>query len=140
MIKGGARIPVPFEVAFPAGCVFVPDSIAAVEDYDARTKARTPQFDKVTGSRVYQCRVMDADPELGSQSREVVIKILADVQPVPPVGAFMPVEFEGLMITPWIDDPGKESNRRPKLMFSYRATAMVAPKTLAEAGSRRAAS
>ncbi|MEV4278690.1 transcriptional regulator [Actinoplanes xinjiangensis] len=139
MIKGGARIPTPFEVAFPAGCVFVPDSIAAVEDYDARTKVRTPQFDKVTGSRVWQCRVMDADPELGAQSREVVIKILADHQPVPPVGAFMPVEFEGLMVTPWIDDPGKESNRRPKLMFSYRATAMVAPKTVEQARATKVA-
>jgi hypothetical protein len=140
MIKGGARIPVPFEVAFPAGCVLVPDSIAAVEDYDAATKTRTPQFDKVTGTRVYQCRVMDADPELGAQSREVVIKILADHQPVPPVGPFQPVEFEGLIVTPWIDDPGKGSNRRPKLMFSYRATGMVAPKTLAEAGARKAVS
>ena len=140
MIKGGARIQVRFEDVFPAGCVFVPDSVAPVEDYDAASKTRTPQFDKVTGSRVWQCRVMDADPELGAQSREVVVKILADHQPVPPVGPFQPIEFEGLMVTPWIDDPGKGSTRRPKLMFSYRATAMVAPKTLAEAGSRKAAS
>ena len=83
MIKGGARIQVRFEDVFPAGCVFVPDSVAPVEDYDAASKTRTPQFDKVTGSRVWQCRVMDADPELGGQSREVVVKILADHQPVP---------------------------------------------------------
>jgi hypothetical protein len=45
----------------------------------------------------------------------------------------MPVEFEGLMVMPWIDNPGKSSERRPKLMFSYRATAMVAPKPVTEA-------
>jgi hypothetical protein len=137
MIKSGARIPVPFEAVFPAGCVFVPDSIALVEDYDPATKIRTPQLDKVTGKRVFQCRVMDADPELGAQSREVVVKIMGDVQPVPPVGPFQPVEFDGLTVTPWVDDPGQGSRRRPKLMFSYRATGIIAPRTIAE--TRKAA-
>lgn len=140
MIKGGARIRVRFEDVFPAGCVLVPDSIAEAMDFDANTKVRTPSKDKVTGQRVYQVRVMDADPELGAQSREVVVKILADVQPVPPVGPFQPVEFEGLMVTPWVDDPGQGSRRRPKLMFSYRATGMVAPKTIAEVRAGKAAS
>jgi len=134
MIMGGARIRVRFEDVFPAGCVFVPDSIAPVEDYDAATKVRTPQFDKVTGSRVFQVRVMDADPELKARSREVVVKILTDVQPVPPVGPFQPIEFEGLMVTPYVD--GKSG----RLAFSYRALGMTAPKTLAEAGPRKAAS
>ncbi|GIF43783.1 hypothetical protein [Actinoplanes xinjiangensis] len=77
MIKGGARIRVQFADVFPAGCVLVPDSIAEVQDYDELTKSRKPSFDKVTGRRVYQVRVMDADPELGAQSREVAVKILA---------------------------------------------------------------
>ena len=61
-----------------------------------------------------------------ARSREVVVKILADVQPVPPVGPFQPVEFEGLMVTPYVD--GKSG----RLAFSYRATAIVEPKTLAQ--------
>ncbi len=126
MIKSGARIRVRFEDVFPAGCVLVPDSIAESQDYDAATKTRTPSFDKVTGQRVYQVRVMDADDELGARSREVVVKILADVQPVPPVGPFQPVEFENLQVTPYVDS---KSNR---MAYSFRATGIVAPKTLAE--------
>jgi hypothetical protein len=134
MLKGGHRFKVRMEDVFPAGCVLVPDSIAEAMDFDSATKVRTPSKDKVTGQRVYQVRVMDADPELGARSREVVVKILADHQPVPPVQAFQPVEFEGLMVTPYVD--GKSG----RLAFSYRATGIVAPKTLAEAGSRKAAS
>jgi hypothetical protein len=60
----------------------------------------------------------------------VSIKILADVQPVPPVGPFQPVEFENLTVTPYVGN----NNR---LAYSFRATALVAPKTLAE--TRKAA-
>ncbi len=126
MLKGGSRFPVRMEDVFPQGCVFVPGSIAEAMDYDEKTKLRTPARDKLTGQRVYQVRVMDADDELGARSREVVVKILADVQPVPPVGPFQPVEFENLQVTPYVDS---KSNR---MAYSFRATGIVAPKTLAE--------
>ncbi|MGX4655702.1 transcriptional regulator [Micromonospora sp. SCSIO 07396] len=129
-LRGGARFTVPFEAVFPHGCVFVPDSIAEAQDFNEATRQRTPSKDKVTGQRVWQCRVMDMDPELGSRSREVSIKILADHQPVPPVGPFQPVEFENLTVTPYVGN----NNR---LAYSFRATALVAPKTLAE--TRKAA-
>lgn len=129
-LRGGTRFSVPFEAVFPHGAVFVPDSIAEAQDFDEKTRMRTPSKDKLTGQRVWQCRVMDMDPELGARSREVSIKILADHQPVPPVGPFQPVEIEGLQVTPYVGSNGR-------LAFSYRATALVAPKTLAE--SRKSA-
>ena len=60
----------------------MPESIADAMDYDEKTKARTPAVDKLTGKRVYQCRVVDMDPELEGRSREAVVKIIADREPV----------------------------------------------------------
>ncbi|RZU52525.1 hypothetical protein EV385_4391 [Krasilnikovia cinnamomea] len=134
MIKSGHRFTVSMQEAFPQGCVFVPGSIAEGMDYDEKTKMRTPARDKVTGTRVYQCRVMDADEELGARSREVMVKLLSDVQPAPPVGAFQPVEFEGLTVTAYVDQ------KSGRLAYSYRATGIVAPKTLAEVRAGKAVS
>jgi hypothetical protein len=107
---------------FPNGCNLVPASIAEAQDFDQATKVRTPSVDKVTGQRVFSCRVLDMDPELDGRSREIAVKILADVQPVPPSGvAFEAVEFEGLMVTPYTNDKGR-------MAYSLRATAIVAPK------------
>ncbi|MFI7490788.1 transcriptional regulator [Micromonospora echinaurantiaca] len=130
-LRGGTRFTVPFEAVFPHGCVFVPDSIAEAQDFDEKTRARTPSKDKLTGQRVWQCRVMDMDPELGARSREVSVKILSDVQPVPPVGPFQPVEFENLTVTPYVGSNGR-------LAYSFRASGMVAPKTLAETRGKAA--
>ena len=120
MLKGGTRFAVNFADVFPAGCKFLPDSIAEVEDYDEKTGRRSPAKDKVTGQRVYQVRVYDADPELGKRAREVSVKILADVQPVPPVGPFEEVEFTGLMVPPYVTNTGR-------MAYSLRATGMKAP-------------
>lgn len=105
---------------FPHGCCLVPGSIDEAQDYDEKTGRRTPAVDKVTGRRVFQCRVSDLDPELGSRSREVVVKILADREPVPPTRApFEQVEFEGLMVTPYVSDKGR-------MAYSFRATGIKA--------------
>ncbi|MGN9803447.1 transcriptional regulator [Micromonospora sp. L32] len=130
-LRGGTRFTVPFEAVFPHGCVLVPDSIAEAQDFNEATRQRTPSKDKLTGQRVWQCRVMDMDPELGARSREVSVKILADVQPVPPVGPFQPVEFENLTVTPYVGSNGR-------LAYSFRATALAAPKTLAESHGKAA--
>ena len=83
--------------AFPHGCYLVPDSITEAQDYDEKTRTRTPAVDKLTGQRVFQCRVVDMDPELEGRSREVVVKILADRMPAPPTRTpFELVEFENL--------------------------------------------
>jgi hypothetical protein len=64
--------------------------------------------------------VYDADPELGKRAREVSVKILADVQPVPPVGAFEDIEFVGMTLTPYVANTGR-------MAYSLRAAGMVAP-------------
>src|SRR3954452_9014288 len=121
-LTGGTRFKVSMGEVFPAGCALVPGSITEAQDYDERTGRRSPAKDKVTGQRVWSCRVMDMDPELDGRSREVAGKILADVQPVPPTGGmFEPVEFENLMVTPYANDKGR-------MAFSFRATAILAPK------------
>jgi hypothetical protein len=121
-LTGGTRFKVTMGEVFPAGCALVPASITEAQDYDERTGRRSPAKDKVTGQRVWSCRVIDLDPELDGRSREVAVKILAEVQPVPPSGEmFAPVEFEGLMVTPYANDKGR-------MAFSFRATAIVAPR------------
>jgi hypothetical protein len=122
-LTGGTRFKVSMGEVFPAGCALVPASITEAQDYDERTGRRSPAKDKVTGQRVWSCRVIDLDPELDGRSREVAVKILAEVQPVPPSGEmFAPVEFEGLMVTPYANDKGR-------MAFSFRATAIVSPRS-----------
>jgi hypothetical protein len=122
-LTGGTRFKVSMAEVFPGGCALVPGSITEAQDYDERSGRRTPAKDKLTGQRVWSCRVMDMDPELDGRSREVAVKILADVQPVPPTGAmFEPVEFENLMVTPYANDKGR-------MAYSFRATAIHSPRT-----------
>lgn len=126
MIKNGTRLTVGMAEVFPQGCHLVPDSISEVQDYDENTRQRTPAVDKVTGSRVWQCRVVDLDPELAGRSREVVVKILADRMPTPPTRQpFELVEFDGLTVTPYVTDKGR-------LAFSLRARSIKPGRPLAQ--------
>ena len=115
-LRNGSRFPVSMHDVFPHGCCLVPDSIAEAQDYDEKTKRRTPSIDKVTNTKVWQCRVSDLDPDLAGRARETMVKILADRMPVPPTRQpFELVEFDGLVVTPYVTDRGK-------LAFSLRAT------------------
>jgi hypothetical protein len=100
------------------------------QDYDEKTKRRTPAIDKVTGTKVWQCRVSDLDPELAGRSRETMVKILADKMPVPPTRApFEAVEFENLTVTPYVDNgrcQGKGNRCQARMAFSLRATGLKA--------------
>jgi hypothetical protein len=110
---------------FPHGCHshLVPGSVTEAQDYDEKTKRRTPAVDKLTGKRVIQCRVVDMDPELEGRSREVVVKIIADREPAPPTRApFEPVDFDGLQVTPYVTDKGR-------MAYSLRATGIKAART-----------
>jgi hypothetical protein len=119
-IKTGCRFPVSMAQVFPDGCYLVPGSITEAQDYDEKTKQRTPSVDKVTGKRVFQCRVVDMDGELEGRSRETVVKILTDYQPVPPGRApFELVEFEGLTVTPYVND-------KNRMAYSLRAAGLKA--------------
>jgi hypothetical protein len=119
-LRNGSRFPASMPDVFPHGCHMVPGSISEAQDYDEKTKRRTPAVDKLTGKRVWQCRVVDMDPELEGRSREVVVKIIADREPVPPTRApFEPVDFDGLQVTPYVNDKGR-------MAYSLRATAIKA--------------
>ena len=114
---------------FSHGCHLVPDSIAEAIDYDEKTGRRSQAVDKVTGKPVFQCRVVDMDPELEGRSREVVVKILADRMPVPPTRTpFEAVEFEGLVVTPYVDNGRCQGKGRcgARMAFSLRATGIKA--------------
>ena len=121
-LKGGARFAVEFAVVFPGGCKFLPDSVSVVEEFDEKTGRRTPARDKVLGTRVFQVRVYDMDPELAGRAREVTVKIPVEVQPVPPVAPFEEIEFVGMTVTPWVANNGR-------LAYSLRAAGMRAPTT-----------
>jgi hypothetical protein len=126
MIRGGSRFPVTMQQAFPHGCHLVPDSITEAMDYDEKTKARTPSVDKLTGKRVWQCRVMDMDPELEGRSRETVVKIIADREPAPPTGQpFELVEFDNLQVTPYVTDKGR-------MAYSLRSTGIKPARPIAK--------
>lgn len=126
-------IPITHGVAFPNGA-FVIGEITPVEDFEAAQAAResgkpadVQTRDKNTGRRMWAVRVVDADDLVRKGQAEVTVKVVADVQPVPPEAApgvpFRPVFFEGLTATPWVD-----TNRlRPRLAWSFRATSMRAP-------------
>ena len=125
-MRAGVRFRVDFEDVFPAGA-YVTSGVEAVRDFDAKS-ARDDQKRDRSGTRLWQVRVIDADPE--ARTSEVKVKIAAEHQPVPPdamVGApFRPVEFTGLWVVPYIDERGS----RARLAFSLYAEGMRAPGTV----------
>jgi hypothetical protein len=135
---GGVRLPVSTGDVFPDGCVLLPGSLAEVKDFDERTRAQSPAVDKVTGQRVWQVRVHDLDQSLPeNRSREVVVKLLADREPqVPGNGQFVPVEFDGLTITPYVDSSrcNGQGKCRARGAFSLRATAIRPARPIGEPG------
>jgi hypothetical protein len=134
-LRNGSRFSVGMADVFPDGCYLVPGSISEAQDYDEKTKTRSPAKDKVTGSRVFQCRVVDMDGELEGRSRETVVKILADRPPVPPTGQpFELVEFDGLQVTPYVDSGRCQGKGRcaARMAFSLRATGIKAARPVAK--------
>jgi len=121
-------IPLGQGLVFPHGA-FVVGEVEKVEDFDRRQAGEvdSQSRDKVTGVRLWAVRVLDADPETRRGQAEVVVKIAAEVQPVPPESVpglpFRPVEFEGLTATPYVDT----QRTRPRLAWSLRASGMRAP-------------
>ncbi len=122
------RLRVAMDDVFPNGA-FLVGEVTAAEDYEVKQAGNAdPQVrDKVSGERVWNVRVVDADPESRRGQAEVTVKIAAEFQPIPPDALpnlpFRPVEFDGLTVTPYVDDNGQ----RPRQAFSIRATGMHAP-------------
>ncbi|NUW36044.1 plasmid replication, integration and excision activator [Nonomuraea sp. SMC257] len=117
-------IPVTFAMVFPHGCYIVGE-VEPVKDFDASAGGRFVQArDKQTGELVWQVAVMDGDPTLKPAQKTVAVKILAQVQPVPPAPMpglpFTPVEFDGLAVTPYVNAAGR-------LAYSIKVREMRAP-------------
>jgi hypothetical protein len=123
-----SAIPVAFGFVFPHGA-YVKGGVEPVRDFDRSQAGRFVQAtDKATGVRLWQVEVIDADPE---SRGSVKVKITAEVQPVLPAAPgglpFVPVEFEALTVTPYVNGNGR-------LAYSFKATAMHTPRS----GSRSA--
>jgi hypothetical protein len=119
-----SAIPVEFGFVFPHGA-YVKGGVEPVRDFDRSQAGRFVQAtDKTTGVRLWQVEVIDADPE---SRGSVKVKIAAEVQPVLPAAPgglpFVPVEFEALTVTPYVN------GNNGRLAYSFKATGMHSPKT-----------
>jgi hypothetical protein len=129
--------PVEFGEVFPSGA-YAAGGFEMVKDFErSRGDLVVQQADKVTGLPLWVIEVIDADPE--ARQRTVKIKVAAQYQPVlpdapPPGSPFTPVEFEGLMATPWVDASrckAKETGRcGARMAYSLKATGVRAPSRL----------
>ncbi len=128
------RFRVSMEDVFPHGA-FVVSAVEAVRDFEKSTPQKfVQQLDKETSLPMWSVSVLDADPGARKGDKTVTVKVLDTVQPVPPdtTGGtpFRPVEFDGLTVTPYLDD------KRNRVAYSLRARAMRAPtKTTKSTGS-----
>jgi hypothetical protein len=125
-------IPVAFGHVFPYGA-FAVGAVEPVRDFDRSSASKFVQEnDKNTGEPVWSLMVLDADPEARAASKTVKVKITAQVQPIlpeAPAGVpFVPVEFEGMAVMPWVNDSGR-------MAYSFRAKGITAPKGMSKAAS-----
>jgi hypothetical protein len=115
-------IPVEFAHVFPDGA-FAAGVFEPVRDFDASSGGRFVQSkDKASGIPLWQVEVIDADKD--ARSRTVKVKVAATDQPVLPAAPagvpFLPVEFTGLTVTPYVNQNGK-------LGYSLKATGVRSP-------------
>jgi hypothetical protein len=110
-------IPVEFAQAFPSGA-FATGDFEPVRNFEASTGDRFVQStDKASGAPLWAIEVIDPDPQ--ARTRTVKVKVAAQAQPVlpapPPGSPFVPVEFTGLTVTPYVNQAGR-------LAYSLKAT------------------
>jgi hypothetical protein len=116
-------IPVEFGLVFPDG-VYAAGAFEPVRDFDASSSGGrfVQSKDKSTGLPLWQVEVIDADQQ--ARTRTVKVKVAAQAQPMLPTAAagvpFVPVEFTGLTVTPYVNQNGK-------LGYSLKATGVRAP-------------
>jgi hypothetical protein len=125
------HIPITNELVFPAGAYAV-GAVEQVVDFEASTREQKVQArDRESGLPTWAISVFDADPE--ARAKVVRVKIAARTPPVlpqPPAGSPFPaVAFEGLTATPYVDTSGS----RPRLAWSFRATAVRGASAKAQA-------
>lgn len=115
-------IPVEFGAVFPDG-VYAAGGFEPVRDFDRSEGDRfIQQADKVSGLPLWTVEVIDADPT--ARARTVKVKIATEHQPALPSAPaglpFVPVEFTGLTVTPYVNQAGR-------LAYSLKAAGVRAP-------------
>jgi hypothetical protein len=115
-------IPVEFGHVFAHGA-YAAGGFEPMRDFDASSPDRFVQAkDKQTGLPVWVIEVIDADPT--AREKTAKVKVASDAQPVlpaPPAGMpFLPVEFTGLTVTPYVNQVGR-------LAYSLKATGVRVP-------------
>lgn len=130
------KVPVPFEYMFPAGALCL--GVEPATDFEKRGTGDDQLRDKETGERVWLVKVLDLDEAAGKfgGTKEVKVKVVAPVQPVPPASAYPgyppAVEFSNITLTPYVDSQrckGAAAKCRSRLAWSVRATEMTAPQS-----------
>jgi hypothetical protein len=109
-------IPVDFAQVFPHG-VFAAGPFEPVRDFEASKGDRFVQSkDKHSGLPLWVAEVIDGDP--AARQKSLRVKVAAAEQPVLPAPhpgmPFVPVEFTGLTVTPYVNQAGR-------LAYSLRA-------------------
>jgi hypothetical protein len=121
-LQGGHRFGESMPVVWPYGLYGL--TVDQAMDFNEKTRARTPSKDKQTGELVWNVSCLDRDPE--ARQKEIRVKVLAPVMPVLPEeivpgSGIRCVEFTGITITPYIEEP-RGGLGRARLAYSYRAT------------------
>lgn len=115
-------IPVEFGNVFTHGA-FAAGGFEPMRDFDASSGDRFVQAkDKASGLPVWVIEVIDGDPT--ARDKTAKVKVVAQAQPVlppPPAGMpFVPVEFSGLTVTPYVNQAGR-------LAYSLKAAGVHGP-------------
>ncbi|GLZ07661.1 hypothetical protein Acsp03_51270 [Actinomadura sp. NBRC 104412] len=133
------RIPVSFGEVFPHG-VYATGPAEALENFESKRQ----EIDKATGLPVWVIDVYDADPAAGHRASAIRVKVAAEVCPVVPdavFGPFRPIEFEGLTVTPYVEETGRKPNGDPRVRVAYSFRARgIRPAAAAGKGAGRSAS
>src|ERR671939_946950 len=126
-LPSGHRFPVSMDDLFPYGVLAT--NVEQAQDFDEKTRARTPARDKQTGELVWVVTCVDRDESenVRPKDRNVQVKVTAPHQPVldgeiAPGMKVYAVEFTGLTVTPYVIDNGG----RARLGYSFRATGVYA--------------
>ena len=121
-------IPVDFAQVFPRG-VYAAGPFEPVRDFEASKGDRFVQSkDKATGLPLWVAEVIDGDPS--ARQKSLRVKVAAADQPVLPAPhpgmPFVPVEFTGLTVTPYVNQAGR-------LAYSLKAAGVRAARPVAAA-------
>jgi hypothetical protein len=123
-VPAGHRFLIEFDTVFPDGAYVT--GVEPVYEYNESSNGVKRQAkDDRSGELVWAVSV--TDPSGKGRHAAVTVKIAAPHQPVPPEAIpgtpFRPVIFDGLTVTPYLDDRSK------RLAYSLRATGMRSAQT-----------